>query len=307
MKILTAADNITDRKTSVALGIFDGVHRGHSAVIERAVLTACQMGYAPAVCTFPTGSVTTKGADYLPIYNDETKCVLLEEKGAEYVYMPDFTLIKNMVPEEFVSEILCRKMNAGALVCGRDFRFGKNAACDVSRLEELCVQRNMKLYVVDDVCIGNVRIASAVIRQRLREGMICDVNCMLGHDYTIAGEVIRGNKIGRTINFPTANQQLDNRLILPKFGVYLSYACIDGVIYKGVTNIGVKPTVEKNGQPLAETHFPDFEGDLYGRNIAVRLKEYIRPEKRFDSIEELTAQITGDTELCRNTELFPKG
>lgn len=293
---LTAADNITKKRTSVALGIFDGVHRGHSAVIEKAAAIAAENRYSTAVCTFKTGTITTKGSDYLPIYSDDAKCVLMEEKGVDYIYLPDFSDIKDMSPEDFVSQILMKKMNAAELVCGRDFRFGKGASCDTDKLSGLCEIFGMKLNVVDDVCHDGIRISSARIRHELTDGNIEEVNRLLGHDYAVNGAVINGNRIGRTIDFPTANQLIDTACIMPKFGVYASYAEIDGVICKGVTNIGVKPTVETNGMPIAETHFLNYRGDLYQKKLTVRMVEFIRPEMHFSNINELKAQIKKDVE-----------
>lgn len=296
MKELSAADRITDSRSSVALGIFDGVHRGHRAVIGRAVGIARESGFAPAVCTFQTATVTTKGADYRPIYSDETKCALLGQERAAYVYMPDFALIRDMSAENFVRDILVEKMNAGAVVCGRDFRFGKNASCGTDGLDKICKGLGIALTVVEDVSDNGVRISSAEIRNLIRAGRISDTNRLLGHDYAVVGEVISGNHFGRQMNFPTANQTMRADTVLPKFGVYASYAEIDGKIYRGVTNIGVKPTVDFSGTPLSETHFPSYSGDLYGRRLTVRLVEFIRPEKRFDSTQTLKNQIGLDTQ-----------
>ncbi len=282
------------RGTAAALGIFDGVHRGHRAVIDKAAEEAEKNGLAPAVCTFKTGTINTKGSGYRPIYSDETKLVLLENEGAEYVFISDFADVRDMSPEEFAEKILCGVLNARIVVCGRDFRFGKNAACSAEGLKEICGHLGMSLCVVDDVTENGVRICSADIRKYISEGDIRSANLLLGHNYAITGRVIQGNRFGRQMNFPTANQRMYENNVMPRFGVYASYAELDGKVYRGITNIGVKPTVDSSGIPLAETHFPGFSGDIYGREIVVRLCDFIRPEKRFNNTDELKAQINSD-------------
>lgn len=288
--------------TAAALGIFDGVHRGHRAVIGKAAEEAKKFGLAPAVCTFKTSSINTKGSSYRPIYSDETKLVLLENEGAQYVFSPDFSEVRDMSPEEFAEKILQGVLNASIVVCGRDFRFGKNAACSAEGLRTICDRLGMRLCVVDDITENGVRICSADIRRYISGGDIRRANLLLGHDYAVTGEVVHGNHFGRQMNFPTANQRMRGDFVMPKFGVYASYAELDGKIYRGVTNIGVKPTVESSGIPLAETHFPGFSGELYGREIIVRLVEFIRPEIHFDNTDELRKQIYSDVRSVMSAE-----
>lgn len=300
MKELSGNDRITEVRTSVALGIFDGVHRGHRAVVGYAAKSAKASEFASAVCTFRTATVNTKGADYRPIYSDNAKFDIIEELGIDFIFAPDFSEIRGLSPEEFVSSVLIEKMNAAELVCGRDFHFGRNAACDVNGLADICSSKGIGLKVIDDVSDSGVRISSAQIRNMIADGDIVSANRFLGHDYAVIGEVIEGNHIGRQIDFPTANQAMNESFVLPKFGVYASYAEIDGTIYRGVTNVGVKPTVETKHIPLAETHFPSFDGDLYGRKLAVHLVDFIRPEQRFESLEALRGRIEKDTQTVRS-------
>lgn len=290
------------RGTAAALGIFDGVHRGHRAVIGKAAEEAEKNGLSAAVCTFKTSSVNTKGSSYRPIYSDKTKLVLLEKEGAHYVYSPDFSEVRDMSPEEFAVKILQGVLNARIVVCGRDFRFGKNAACSAEGLNEICDRLGMRLCVVDDITENGVRICSADIRRYIADGDIRSANLLLGHDYAVTGQVVHGNHFGRQMNFPTANQRMRGDFVMPRFGVYASYAELDGKIYRGITNIGVKPTVESSGIPLAETHFPGFSGELYGREIIVRLVEFIRPEIHFDNTDKLRKQIDSDVRSVMSAE-----
>ncbi|MCM1523847.1 MAG: riboflavin biosynthesis protein RibF [Ruminococcus sp.] len=293
----------TDLGAAVALGIFDGVHRGHAAVISRAVKYSEEAGLVPSVCTFKTASVDTKGGEYAPIYSDETKCRLIEGLGIKNIRSLPFGEIKEMSGETFVRKFLIDAMKAKALVCGGDFRFGKNASCGCGDLEKLCRQSGMELIIADDVTEEDTRISSADIRRLIRQGEISRANRLLGHDYLISGSVAAGNKLGRTMDFPTANQKLDTNAVMPKFGVYASYGEIDGRTFRGVTNIGVKPTVDSSGVPLAETHFPGFSGDLYGRLLDLRLVCFVRPEMKFGSKDKLREQISADVRSVTDMDI----
>ncbi len=303
MLILQTSKSPACENTSVALGIFDGVHKGHREVIEKASMLANESNTALAVFTFQTSTITSKGDNYIPIYTDDIKISLLEKLGVKYTYMPKFSQLKDLSPKEFVIDVLKKVMNAKHVICGSDFRMGKNAACDTAMLKELCEQNDMTLTVVnditDDIC---GRISSAQIRELLSNGSIPDANRLLGNPYFIKGEVIHGNHLGRILGFPTINQRIDDNIVLVKFGVYATEAEIDGVIYRGVTNIGVKPTVEKKISPLAETYFPEYTGDLYGRVITIKLFKFIREEKKFDSIESLKAQVDLDKKIIMSYE-----
>ena len=296
--MLSPRSAVSEAETAVALGIFDGVHRGHREVIGRAAAIAREKGLSPAVCTFNTGTICTKGECYRPIYSDDTKRMLLENEGIECMYSPDFSEIRNMSPEEFVKSILRGVLNAREVICGADFRFGRNASCSAEGLMRICSHMDMGLTVVDDVTENGIRICSADIRRFISEGDVHSAGLLLGQSYAVSGEVIHGNRIGHKMNFPTANQKMNSAFVMPKFGVYISYADIDGRLYRGITNIGVKPTVVSDGEPLAETHFPDFSGDLYGRELTVRLEGFIRPERRFESTDELSAQIKKDLQTA---------
>ncbi|MDE6592058.1 MAG: riboflavin biosynthesis protein RibF [Oscillospiraceae bacterium] len=300
---LTVIENnaSVDCDTAVALGVFDGVHLGHRAVIgaarEYAVKSsACENVIAPAVCTFKTATINTKGADFLPIFGEEKKLGLLVGEGVKFVYNPDFALVRDMSAEEFVRDILKKKLRARAAVCGRDFRLGKNAACGVTELEEICKGFGITLIAAEDVRLEGEKISSARLRRLILQGDITAANRLLGVNYSVDGEIVTGNKFGRQLNFPTANQVIEPGTVCPKFGVYVSRAMIDGREIKGITNIGVKPTVGYEGTPLAETHFLGFSGDLYGRKLSVELLSFLRPEQRFTGADELKNRICRDIE-----------
>lgn len=294
-KDLTGTECIAERFTAVAAGVFDGVHLGHRAVIDKAVSVAGNAdNTSAAVFTFDTPTVTTKGGIGF-ILNREDKLAELERLGAEYVYSPDFSLCRGLSAERFVREVLAARMRARYVVCGEDFRFGKNASGNTELLKKLGKELGFEAITVPSIDDkSGERISSTLIRQLISEGNISRVNGLLGYDYYFTLPVVGGRKIGRTLGFPTINQPLENERVMPRFGVYSSVAEFDGREYKSITNIGVKPTVSDSKRVLAETYIIGFEGELYGKNIKLSLKEFMRSELKLDSLDELKAQINKD-------------
>lgn len=286
-------------KTAAALGLFDGVHLGHRAVLGTAAEQG-KNGLVPCAFTFPPESAANKGAAGY-IYSEYEKNFILEhDLGIKRVFSPRFADICGMDGETFAQEILCGEMNAAFVCCGNDFRFGKGAACGVDELRRFGERFGFTVSTVDDVFCGDDRVSSTLIRELLAEGSIGRANELLGKPYTIIKNVSRGAKLGRTIGFPTANQLFDEGQLVPKFGVYASKTFADGKWYPSITDIGVKPTVNYGGAPLAETYIHGFSGDLYGSPLQVILCHFIRPEMKFGSVDELKAQINADTEYALN-------
>lgn len=281
-------------KTAVALGLFDGVHLGHRAVLKM----ACEQsgnGLIPAVFTFDPQSVSYKsGADQGYIYGQRQKQMLLCDCGVRCFYSPTFEKIKNFSGESFVKRVLKQRLNALYVCCGNDFRFGAGASCGVDDLRAFGKMYGFEVQVADDVRIGDSIVSSSEIRRRLSSGDVAGANELLGKPYTISGTVVDGNHIGRTIDFPTINQNFSQGQLVPAYGVYSAETVIDGKSFRAVTNIGVKPTIDGERSPLAETHILGFSGDLYGRQLEVALTGRIRPERKFASLDELRAQISRD-------------
>lgn len=302
MTDITAEGQRSCHETAVALGIFDGIHKGHCAVLERTA-EAKKSGLIPAVFTFNTQSIRSKHNEpYSYIMPDSEKIQMLDEMGVEYICSPDFETMKEMSAEDFVRSILADKMNAKAVVCGPEFRFGKGASCGYSELRQFGEKYGFEVYLVEPFIIDNTAVSSSYIKELIKNGEVEKASLFLGRSPSVYGEVIHGNEIGRTINFPTINQAFYENQVIPKFGVYASSTLVSGKSYKSVTNIGVKPTVEKNGEPVCETHLLDFSGDLYGKTVRVTLLEYIRGECRFGSLDELKEQIGKDicaAKMCR--------
>ncbi len=292
-----------EKKTSVALGLFDGCHRGHNQVIKRAVERARKYDLAPAVFTFDTNTVTSKSGASERIMTDRQKRDHFRSCGVEYIYSPNFALLKDLSAEEFIEEILVRKMNCGAVFCGKDFTFGRNAGGNSRLLADICGSRyGIFCDIIADETLFGIKVSSTRIRELIREGKVFDANLLLGHFYSVYEPVIHGHELGRTMNFPTINQLIPENTVVPKHGVYASFTQINYKNYRSITNIGVKPTVEKNSALLAETYIIGYEGDLYGQRINVSLYDFVRPEMKFGSIDELFARIAADTEYVKKLD-----
>ena len=282
-------------RTAVALGLFDGVHLGHRAVIN-AALAQKKNGLSSLVFTFEPDCVLRKaGGTQGYIYTKTEKEILLcEQIGVDEIVSPPFERLCCLSGEEFADEILCRQLRAAHVCCGNDFRFGKNAACGAKELMDFGKRFGFEVEVISPVEYGGSIVSSSRVRELLLKGDITLANELLGFNYFINAEVLNGNHIGRTINFPTINQEFSDGQLIPKFGVYSTLTNVGGKVMPSVTNVGVKPTIEGVRRPLAETHIIGYNGDLYGKNADVCFKSFIRPEIKFASLDELKAQINKD-------------
>ncbi len=283
-------------KTAVALGYFDGLHLGHIGVITAAL---AQRHLKPAVFTFNCDTTLPKFHNPEDIISFENKCELMQKVGVQYLYAPDFAEVCGYPAEEFISEILVKRLNAGFACCGRNFRFGKGGSGTPEILKELGKRYGIEVEIVPDVCHNGELISSTHIRELIREGDIEQANTLLGYDLWYRLPVIHGNHIGKTLDFPTINQIIPETNIIPRYGAYKSFVDIGGKHYRGITNIGVKPTVTERHDgsgAVMETHIIGFDGDLYGQNISVSLVSFIRPEQKFSTLDELKKQLSLDRE-----------
>lgn len=280
---------------AAALGSFDGLHLGHRQVIGN---TLSAPGLRPAVITFqqnPSFSLQKKPVPLLT--TNEQKLALLEEMGVEVVYLLPFDRIRDMEPEDFV-EALYRVCRIRALSCGFNFRFGKNGRGDAGLLKELCREKGIELSVTPPVSVAGETVSSTRIRACLEQGDVQQAGQLLGRPFGYDFEVTHGRQLGRTWGTPTINQPFPAGYVLPRFGVYASLVEVEGQKYYGVTNIGVKPTVGSDCA-LSETWIPEFSGDLYGKKVPVELLDFIRPERKFDSLEQLKNEILENGVLAR--------
>jgi len=278
-------------KTSVALGMFDGVHIGHQQVIDSAL---AQKELSPAVFTFRV--LKKPGGSVLPY---QMKFNMLKSRGISTIYSSDFESVRDMTPEQFVQEILVEKMNCAHVSCGWDFRFSRGAGADSHDLKRICETHGIKVDIIKPVELDGLPVSSTRIREAIRNGDVSLANKMLGYDLTYELEVVEGAKLGRQLGFPTINQLIPESCVLPKFGVYKSRVVVDIISYIVVTNVGTKPTVNDGNTPIVETYIPGFNMEIYGQTVKVSLQDFIRDEKKFNGLDELKNQIRQDVkEAC---------
>lgn len=285
-----------DHPSSVALGFFDGLHLGHKAVIAKAV-SAEKKGLLPAVFTF---RMDDRGPEKKPalgyeLITPDDKRVILAQWGVQAALCPDFSEFCSMEPEQFVQEILVKKLRASHVCCGRDFRFGRKAAAGITELAALCRPLGIMVDPVEDVTVDGQRVSSTWIRALLGQGNVKKAAALLGRPFGYDFQVTEGKHLGRKLDFPTINQPIPPQFVTPCKGVYASAACVQGCWRAAVTNVGLRPTVEHSTALNSETYICGFSGDLYGERVPVRLLEFLRPEQKFDSIETLRRQICKDT------------
>ncbi len=289
-------------KTAVTLGKFDGLHRGHKKLLNQ-VIRKKEEGYLSAIFTFdmPPKNVL-KGTNGRSILTNEERTELLKRYRIDILFECPFTKeIAGMDPEEFVVNILLKQMNAGYIVVGDDFRFGHERAGDIYLLDRLSRKYHFKLLVLAKEQYEGRDISSTYVREVLKEGNMELAGLLLGYPYFVTGAVVRGKQLGRKLGVPTLNQIPKENKLLPPNGVYASRINMDGKVYYGMTNIGIRPTVEDAGVRNVETCLFDFDEEIYGRNIKVELLTFERPEQKFTSIEELKAQLLRDMEITKQT------
>ena len=283
----------------VALGYFDGIHVGHRAVLDYAVEQASRRNCLPAVFTFRNqeqeSSPRFKGGAPI-LMTQEQKLEVFAQLGLQFCLCPSFEEVMDMEPELFFGSVLLHGLGAVELCCGQDFRFGKGARGDVAMLETLCHEHRIHLHILPKVTLEGMPVSSTKIRELIAQGDVDQAAKWMGRPFLLDSVVVKGNQLGRTIGSPTINQTFPPRYMVPKYGVYATEVTVDGKRYGGMTNVGVKPTVGPLGSdvPLCETYILDYKGDLYGKTVRVAFLRFLRPERKFASLEELKSQITKD-------------
>ena len=281
--------------TAVALGYFDGVHIGHQAVIRTMVREAKARETAAVVLTFDMHARRAGGKGGADLLTYAQRAHYIEALGADAVLQMDFNHIADMSADDFVAEVLGEGgLGAEVVCCGADFRFGKNRAGDIDKLREDCYETGIDVLVVGEVEVGDKPASTTAIKEFVRRGEMEKAVEMLGHSYGFTLPVCEDKKLARRLGFPTINQRFPADIVVPRFGVYASRVILDGRAYAGVTNLGVRPTVESDGTVTLETHILGFEGELYGRQVHVELGHFLRDERRFESVGALRAQVTAD-------------
>ena len=276
-------------KNALCLGSFDGLHKGHAAVLN----VPCDCKKIAVTFKVPPKAVIKNQP--LLIMSEKDKCAVLKEFGVKETVLLDFSKVKDTQPEDFF-EWLVKEYNPSLISCVYDYRFGKNGAGDTDLLLKLCEVKGIELRKVPAVKENGKVISSSSIREMLATGKLSLANKLLYTPFSFEAEVVKGDKRGRTIGFPTINQKYPDELVRLKFGVYKTKVLWEDKAYYGITNIGIRPTFQSE-HIISETFIKDFSGDLYGKNVRIIPLKFIREEIKFSGIDELKAQIYKDLKI----------
>lgn len=287
-------------KCVVALGCFDGVHLGHLSVINSALTKAKNENVPCCLWSFSEPPKRYYNPSYTPLLTDgEEKARIISELGVDIYLSVEFnSLIAALSPDEFFYEYLLKRLNPICIVCGYDFTFGRKGSGNTQTLRSLCEDNGVSFISVSPVDVDGIPVSSSAIREYLSLGEIEKATAFLGRRYSITAPVIDGKHLGRKLGFPTINQQISDNMCIPAKGVYLTKIFFDDTEYFGITNVGTQPTVGGK-QIVFETNIFDFSGDLYGKKLRVEFIKFIRYEKKFNSLEELTNQINLDVSKAK--------
>lgn len=305
IKSINNIDNIY--KSVITIGNFDGVHKGHQVLIKEAVQFANKRNIKSVVFTFdnhPANYFEKKHVKSI-ITNNE-KINRIKSLGVDIlVIIPFDSYMTKISPIEFIKGVLIDKLGARKIIVGHDFTFARRKEGNTKLLKEMSFKYGFELEIVNPIKVNDIRVSSTYIRQLVAEGSVDKVNKYLGYHCEIKGNVIKGKQLGRTIGFPTANIEINDDLLIPNNGIYATKVYVHNDVYYGATNIGYNPTV--NGDKLSiETNILEFDEDIYGQVIKIEFLERIRDEKKFNSLEELKAQLKKDTDyvyknyVCKN-------
>ena len=282
--------------TVLALGNFDGIHLGHRKIIEQTVKKAFELNLKSAIFTFanhPRNVIMNEEFTKNIIYFEE-KAEIIRKLGIDYLFNITFDEnIMSMSPREFVQNLLLDKMNMKYGLCGFNYHFGNKALGTTEELHKMSCEMGFEIEVIPPVLIDGVVVSSTLIRKLITSGKVELCLKYLGRHYAVNGEVVIGNRLGKTLGFPTSNLIIDERMVSPANGVYLTWCTYNGVTYPSITNVGNKPTIGQFAKNV-ETHIFDFDQELYGKRIHIDFLFKTRDEMKFNSVEALAAQIKRD-------------
>lgn len=288
--------------TAVAVGTFDGLHLGHRALIAEAVEAARRAGTVPAVLTWDRHPAVTLRPDKVPalLSSPERKTQLMEETGVELLAVVEFDEdFSHLSPEEFVSSVLSDGLGAQSAHVGHDWRFGHRAAGDVELLIGLGKEHGFTVSAVELQEIAGEPVTSSRIRAAVGKGDVALARTLLGRPYDVDGIVVRGEARGKSLGYPTANLDIDPALARPPIGIYAGVAHVAGQVKPAAISVGTNPTFETGGRVRVEAYLLDFEQEIYDERIRLEFWKHLRGEKRFESGEELVAQMAKDVDETR--------
>lgn len=301
MKIIEIDLNYEAEEESViALGNFDGVHRGHIELISKAIENAKKLNIKSSLLLFNehTDNLVKVGKKDI-ITTNKTKFEILENLGVDIIYLINFTReFMSYSPIKFLDDFLAKNLKIKGVVVGYDYTYGYKKSGDVKFLKE---NKNLfeSVEVIEQISCNDEKISSSLIRNLIEDGNIKDANFLLSRPYKLIGKIIHAKGLGKKMGYPTANLELIDNFVIPKFGVYDTDIIIKGKKYRASTNIGTNPTVEHDGIKI-EAYILDFNEDIYGEIVELELLDFVRPELKFNSLEELFGQIAKDVLVTRN-------
>jgi len=304
MHYIKGIEGYTDSAgTAVTLGKFDGLHRGHQKLIDRIRLYAGQDQVRSVVVAFDMEPLHQKlGITGQKVITNSERRYLLEDKVDVLLECPFTEDFYNMKAEDFIRRILQERLHARYIVVGEEYRFGDGRRGDAAMLQEWARQGAFQVDVIEKERYHDRKISSTYIKEVLPGGNMELVNRLLGYPYTVIGEVVHGNRIGRTLGIPTMNLRPDVNKMLPAYGVYECQVRLEGVWHDGICNIGVKPTVGDNNGVTIECHLFAYTSDAYGKEIEVRIFHKERGERKFSDVSELKAEMHRN--ICSGKEYF---
>ena len=297
-------DYHSEKPLALSLGMFDGVHLGHKSIINELQKVGSDNNLETAILTFwPHPRFVFNPNEDLKLLNtlDEKK-FLIEKYGINNLFLKEFDEeFRNLTGEEFVRQILIKKLNVKYLIIGYDHSFGKNKSGNFELLQKLSKELDFEVEQMEAINIHENNISSTKIRNALLKGNIREANEMLGYSYSVSGTVVHGKKLGRTIGYPTANIETESIKLLPKKGAYIVEVFVKDQQYKGMLSIGTNPTV--NGEKLTvEIYILDFNEDIYDKNITVKFRDFLHDEIKFEGLEKLIERLDQDKRLTEEFE-----
>lgn len=290
----------TRYKTALALGNFDGVHIGHQQLIETMINQAIELNLQSSMLIFENHTKSFVYGNGPRLLNTNSqKNEFLEKLGVKTLYTMRFDdKVMTLSPEEFVIKVLKKKLNCSMVVVGPDYRFGHKASGNVEMLKQIGIRHGLEVQVVEPVYYKDEIVSSTLVRKLLSDGNIKEANRLLGRPFGIVGEVINGKGLGKKLGVPTANMKPAGKYVVPKKGVYRTITRVNGRYYPSATNVGINPTFSEQDLKV-ETFILDFDQAIYGLEIEVFFMEYLRPEMKFDDVQDLKKKMEEDIAYVR--------
>ena len=304
MKIKSAADYDQIKESIVTIGTFDGVHLGHQKIINKLIGIANEERLQALVLTFfpHPRTIVQEDASIKLINTIDEKAGLMKSYGVDHLVVKEFTKeFSRLTALEYVRDVLVNKLHVKHIIVGYDHHFGRNRTANINDLKEYGAFYGFKVTEIDAHEVGDVAVSSTKIRAALTKGDIITANHFLGYNFMLTGLVVKGQGLGKTIQFPTANLKIEESLkLIPKKGVYLVQSVIDAQLVYGMMNIGTNPTVSDADKISVEVFFFDFDQSIYGQVLIIQLLDRIRDEIKFPKIEDLKLQLESDSQKAIN-------